>query len=62
MKGKDIFEAIFENNMEQLRNLLKGAIALFEVYESFIEAGFNDTQAFYLTSEILKGGLSNGKN
>ena len=35
---------------------------LFKIYESFVKAGFNKTQAFYLTSEILKGGLKNGKN
>ena len=35
---------------------------LFKMYESFVKAGFDKTQAFYLTSEILKGGLKNGKN
>ncbi len=31
--------------------------AIFKLYQSFIKAGFNDNQAFYLTSEILKGGI-----
>ena len=35
---------------------------LFKVYEYFLKVGFDKTQAFYLTSEILKGGLKNGKN
>jgi len=29
---------------------------LFKVYESFLKVGFDKTQAFYLTIEILKGG------
>lgn len=29
---------------------------LFKMYESFLKVGFDKTQAFYLTIEILKGG------
>lgn len=51
MDEKNIFE-----------ELLEGAKSLFQIYESFVKAGFNETQAFYLTSEIFKGGLQDGKN
>lgn len=50
MKGKNIFKELCEDVAKDL----------FEMYESFVKAGFNKTQAFYLTSEILKGGLKNG--
>jgi hypothetical protein len=60
MKEKNIFRGICENDNERLKNLLDGARFLFKIYESFVKAGFDETQAFYLTSEVLKGGLKNG--
>lgn len=35
----------------------KAAKVLFEAYESFVRAGFNDDQAFSLVSEIVKVGV-----
>jgi hypothetical protein len=58
MNEKNIFREICEN--ERLKDLLKATKALFELYEAFVKAGFDETQAFYLTSELLKGGLKNG--
>lgn len=60
MNEKNIFREICENDNERLKDLLDAARFLFEIYESFVKAGFNETQAFYLTSEILKGGSKNG--
>jgi hypothetical protein len=60
MNEKNIFKEICENDNEWLKDLLDAAKDLFKIYESFVKAGFNKTQAFYLTSEILKGGLKNG--
>lgn len=64
MNGKNIyiFKEICENDNERLKDLLDAAKYLFNIYESFVKAGFDKTQAFYLTSEVLKGGLKNGKN
>lgn len=47
----------FEDGYPNFEDVAKD---LFKMYESFVKAGFNKTQAFYLTSEILKGGLKNG--
>ncbi len=56
MNGKNIFKELFENDLD-------AAKYLFKMYESFVKAGFDKTQAFYLTSEILKGGYTmNEKN
>lgn len=60
MNEKNIFREIGENDNEMLKNLLDAARFLFNIYESFVKAGFDETQAFYLTSEILKGGSKNG--
>lgn len=60
MNEKNIFKEICENDNERLKDLLDTAKGLFNIYESFVKAGFDKTQAFYLTSEILKGGLKNG--
>lgn len=60
MNGKNIFKEICENDNERLKDLLDAAKGLFKIYESFVKVGFDETQAFYLTSEILKGGLKNG--
>jgi len=60
MNERNIFREICENDNEKLKNLLDAARGLFSIYESFVKAGFDETQAFYLTSEILKGGLKNG--
>jgi len=60
MNEKNIFREIGENDNEMLKNLLDAAKFLFRIYESFVKAGFDETQAFYLTSEILKGGSKNG--
>lgn len=60
MNEKNIFREIGENDNEKLKNLLDAARFLFNIYESFVKAGFDETQALYLTSEILKGGSKNG--
>jgi hypothetical protein len=60
MNEKNIFREICENDNERLKDLLDAAKGLFNIYESFVKAGFDKTQASYLTSEILKGGLKNG--
>ena len=60
MNEKNIFKELCENDNERLKDLLDTARGLFNIYESFVKAGFDETQAFYLTSEILKGGLKNG--
>ena len=60
MNEKNIFKELCENDNERLKDLLDTAKGLFKTYESFVKAGFDETQAFYLTSEILKGGLKNG--
>lgn len=60
MIEKNIFKEICENDNEKLKDLLDAAKGLFKIYESFVEVGFDKTQAFYLTCEILKGGLKNG--
>lgn len=60
MNEKNIFKELCENDNERLKDLLDTAKGLFNIYESFAKAGFDETQAFYLTSEILKGGLKNG--
>ena len=46
MKEKNIFKEFYEDIAKDL----------FKVYESFLKVGFDKTQAFYLTIEILKGG------
>lgn len=56
------FTNLFINKQPTEDDLLKVAKELFNMYESFIRVGFNETQAFYLTSEIFKGGLQDGKN
>ena len=56
------FTNLFINKQPTQDDLLKVAKELFNMYESFVKAGFNETQAFYLISEILKGGMQNGKN
>jgi hypothetical protein len=56
------FTNLFINKQPKRDELLKVAKELFNMYESFVRAGFNETQAFYLISEILKGGIQNGKN
>lgn len=60
MNEKNIFKELCENDNEKVKDLLGAAKDLFKVYESFVRVGFDKTQAFYLTSEILKGGLKNG--
>lgn len=60
MNEKNIFREICENDNERLKGLLDAAEGLFNLYESFVRVGFDETQAFYLTSEVLKGGLKNG--
>lgn len=60
MNEKNIFKELWENNNESLKDLLDAAKSLFNIYESFVKVGFDKTQAFYLTCEILKGGLKNG--
>jgi hypothetical protein len=56
------FTNLFINKQPKRDELLKVAKELFNMYESFVRAGFNENQAFYLISEILKGGIQNGKN
>jgi hypothetical protein len=51
MNEKNMFREICEN--ERLKDLLKATKALFELYEAFVKAGFDETQACYLTSELL---------
>jgi len=54
---------LFMNKQSKEDGFLKAAQELFNIYESFMQAGFSKDQAFYLTSEILKGGLKYyGKN
>jgi|LSQX01.1.fsa_nt_gb hypothetical protein len=54
------FTNLFTNKQPTQDDLLKVAKELFDMYESFIRVGFNETQAFYLIGEILKGGIQNG--
>ena len=54
------FTNLFINKQPTQDDLLKVAKELFNMYESFIGVGFNETQAFYLIGEILKGGIQNG--
>jgi hypothetical protein len=57
------FMNLFMNKQSKEDSFLKAAQELFNIYESFMQAGFSKDQAFYLTSEILKGGLKYyGKN
>lgn len=51
------FTNLFINKQPKQDELSKVAKELFNMYESFVKAGFNETQAFYLISEILKGGM-----
>ncbi len=60
MNEKNFFKEFGENDNERLKDLLDAARGLFSIYECFVKAGFDETQAFYLTSEILKGGSKNG--
>lgn len=52
---KIMFTYLFDESKDA--GLGKAAKVLFEVYESFVRAGFNDDQAFSLVTEILKGGI-----
>lgn len=57
------FMNLFTNEQSKEDGFLKAAQELFNIYESFMQVGFGKDQAFYLTSEILKGGLKYyGKN
>ncbi len=45
------------NSQSKIDVYLKLAKELFDVYSSYIEAGFNEKQALYLTGKIIEGGL-----
>lgn len=44
----------FEDDLLQKHNLKEAAKALFNVYSSFVEAGFEEDQALYIVTELLK--------
>ena len=48
------FMNLFTNELSKEDGFLKATRELFNIYESFMQAGFSKDQAFYLTSEILK--------
>ena len=57
LNNKDIFNALFINSQSKIDDYLKLAKELFDVYSSYIEVGFNEKQALYLTGKIIEGGL-----
>ena len=57
MNDKNSFDALFMNSQSNIDDYLNLAKELFEVYSSYIEAGFNEKQALYLTGKIIEGGL-----
>ena len=44
----------FEDDLLQNHNLKEAGKALFNVYLSFVEAGFKEDQALYIITELLK--------
>ena len=58
MNDKDFFDALFMNSQSNIDDLLNLAKELFEIYNSYIKAGFNEKQALYLTGKIIEGGLN----
>ncbi|NLL52970.1 MAG: hypothetical protein GX248_09755 [Peptococcaceae bacterium] len=57
MNEKDLFKSILGNIDPNFDEYLVMAKELFEIYESYIKAGFNEKQALYLTGKIIEGGL-----
>lgn len=46
--------AYFKDDLLQKHNLKEAGKALFDVYSSFVEAGFEEDQALYIVTELLK--------
>ena len=44
----------FGDDLLQERDLKKAGKAVFNVYSSFVEAGFEEDQALYIITELLK--------
>lgn len=57
MNNKDIFNVLFMNSQSKIDDYLNLAKELFDIYSSYIETGFNEKQALYLTGKIIEGGL-----
>ena len=46
--------AYFKDDLLQKHNLREASKALFDVYSSFVGAGFEEDQALYIITELLK--------
>lgn len=46
-----------ETPKDPIGTLLEGAIQLHEIYESYIQAGFNSQQALFLCGKIVEAGV-----
>ena len=44
----------FKDDLLQKHNLKEAGKALFDIYSSFVEAGFEEDQALYIITELLK--------
>ena len=44
----------FKDDLLQKHNLKEASKALFNVYSSLVEAGFEEDQALYIVTELLK--------
>jgi len=44
----------FKDDLLQKHNLKEAGKALFDVYSSLVEAGFEEDQALYIITELLK--------
>lgn len=58
---EDLYKGINIKALEEIpEEIMNVAKATHELFSAFVHAGFSRSEAFYLTSEILKGGLKNG--
>jgi len=44
----------FKDDLLQKHDLIEAGKALFDMYSSFVEAGFEEDQALYIVTELLK--------
>lgn len=60
--AESLAKAAEEQKEEEEADIKNAAHAVFEIFESFMDAGFNRMESFILLQIIMFGGLNNDKD
>lgn len=60
--AESLAKAAEEQKEEETADIKNAAHAAFEIFESFMDAGFNRMESFILLQRIMFGGMNNEKD